>query len=354
MKTKNLLSLLAIVGIIFFASCKKEDPAPLTKDQATMALTSLDGNYTTAVGELNTSTAGLAQEAIKSLNFSGIPTKAPAKFESLKNNLIKGVKSDFTQGGGIDFINFDFPTYVGTWTNIDGTWTKTSSTPLNQVVIIFSFNGGTNNGTLTYYDYQTKTANSLEYISQLKAKVDIVGQTNPVMSWVYTANQGLTSMSFSLVTTLGTFTQTQSMSVVIAAGLNSYSMTTAILEELKKGTDIIYSVSANIVMTEGQTGYTLAVTAKVRVMDIEIRYEINANQNTDTTNPSNFMKVSVWTTSGAKVADVVFILNVDTQQYDPWLEFSDGSQMPVTEFFGPTLMDALDGFMSLFGNVMVK
>jgi hypothetical protein len=161
-------------------------------------------------------------------------------------------------------------------------------------------------------------------------------------------------MSLSFVSTLGTFTHTQSMSLVVSAGLNSYSMTTTILDELKKGGDIIYSVSANIAMSESQTGYTVAVTAKVRIMDVEIRYEINTNQNTDTTNPGNFMKVSVWTTGGAKVADVVFVLNTETQQYDPWLEFSDGSQVPVTEFFSPMLMDALDGFMSLFGNVMGK
>jgi hypothetical protein len=174
------------------------------------------------------------------------------------------------------------------------------------------------------------------------------------MSWVYTANQGLTSMSLSFVSTLGTFTHTQSLSLVVSAGANAYSMTTTILDELKKGGDIIYSVSANIVMSEGQSGYTAAVTAKVRIMEIEIRYEINANQDTNTSNPANFMKVSVWTTSGAKVADVVFILNTETQEYDPWLEFSDGSQVPVTEFFSPTLMDAIDGFMSLFGNVMGK
>lgn len=353
MKTKNLLSLLAFVSILIFASCKKDDPSPLTKEEAQTAITTVDGSYNTIKAEYEASTGVLAQETISNLTLPfDAPKKAPARLESIQKDFTRTIKPAFAKGRSDEFIYFNFPEYVGTWTYDTGTssWTHTT-TPTDQVVIKFSYNGGTNNGTLTYYDYQTKTANGEAYVSQLKAKVDIDGQaSNPVMSWVYTASKGLTNASVTFVYNIGVFTQTESYATDIVISNVSSRMNFSLSFEVKKNGAVIYSTSANIAMSGTQNTYNATINAQVRVLDIIIKWDIDMDNTTNTENPNNFMKISVWKTNGAKVADIVLVYNTEIQDYEPYFKFIDGTTVKVSEYLHDLLYeieDFMDSFMGL-------
>jgi hypothetical protein len=353
MKTKTLLSLMVIAVVLIFASCKKDDPSPLTKQEAQTAITSVDGSYNTVKAEYDATTGVLVQETIYNLTLPfDAPKKAPARPESIKKDLIRTIKPAFAKASSDEFIYFNFPLYVGTWTYNTGTstWTHTS-TPTDQVVIKFSYNGGTNNGTLTYYDYQTKTANGEAYISQLKAKVDLDGQTsNPVMSWVYTASKGLTNGSVTFVYNLGAFTQTESFSADIVISNISSKMNFSLSFEIKKNGAVIYSTSANVAMSGNQNTYNATINAQVRILDIIIKWDIDMDNTTNTDNPNNFMKVSVWKTNGAKVADIIMEYDVTTGEYVPKFKFADGSTVLVTEYLHELyyeIQNFSDSFMGL-------
>jgi len=327
MKTKNLLMLLAIAGAITFASCKKDETtSPLTKEEAEVEFTAMDEKYTAVSQELDNSTevAVMASASGLSLPF-GTPSKAPARISAFQNDFLKAVKSTPTkvrESNIYPYEYFDFAEYVGTWNYVEGTWVKTPGG--DNVVFIFSYNQGTDNGTLTFSGYESKSYNDGEettpYISKLTATIAIDGVD--VASWNYTATMGLASMDIKYVYNLGAFTKTLSTAYNLSITQAGLSMNVSMLYELKKDGEILLSQSATAVISEGQDGYSYVVNAKFRVGEIVVKYNINRDETTNTQDdPDNYMTISVWTTSGAKIADVVFEL--DGYEYVPYFKFTD-------------------------------
>lgn len=352
MKTKIFLALVAIAGILVFASCKEdEDPSPLKAEKAEVAISDADTDFNTVKGEFMSSTGMAAEEAIGDLGLPfGSPIKSMAKMNVSQQEVLKsiGQKTSSKGGYGPDYIYFAFYEYVGTWEKVEGVWTKTLPTPTDKVVIKFSFNGGTNNGTLTYSDYITKASplvakGESTYISQLKAKIDIEGQTNPVMTWVYTATQ--TTLG-GIVKTTSTYGSEYSVKNELSAYTStSGTITVEYLFSAKKNGDVVFSKSFTCVLkgfSKNLETYSADVTAQVRIMNLLIKYSIFIDQDTDTSNPGNFMKVSLWLTSGAKVADVVF----EGQENDPYFEYSDGTRVSIESLLSEDLLYELEEFMN--------
>lgn len=355
MRTKNLLMLSAIAGIMTFASCKKDEtPAPLTKVEAETAFTTVEGDYNTIKTDYSSSVGLSVLEAISNLDITfEIPSKAPAKLESIQKDFLKTTKA-----GGHDpnYMTFAFNEHVGTWTKVNGVWQRTSPLPSNQVVIVFSYKGGTNNATLTYYDFATQKYDSGEnlasYISQLKAKVVLPESTEPVMSWVYTASRTLMGGNTTFVYTLGKYTHTEKYSMRNSLSASSVKTTIYSLFELKKDGEIVFANTYDILINTSLLGktanpYTINIYAKLRIMNIVVRWDIEINEDTIINgNPANYMKVSVWTTNGAKVADIAFKANTNGG-YDEYFEFSDGTQAPVSNYL-KKLYTEIEDFVESF------
>ena len=336
MKTKNLLALLAIAGIMVFASCKKDEtPDPLSATEAKAELTSINTDYIDIKGNFDDSEAGQMQEAvydIGGLPFD-LPSKVPSQAKSFKNDFMKSVKPELTKNYGFDgpFIYLDFDAHVGTYTYNGSTWDFTE-TPVDKIVIVFPYHEAT--ATLTYYEYETKIYDSEPYCSHLSFKAELSGLSTPVFTWEYTASMGLTTGSLKFVYTLGDYSQTESFSMSVVPSTSSYKITISMLFEVKWLGDIVFSQSATIVMINGQTEYSMDITAKMRIMNIVVKYDIFIDENTDTSNPENFMKISVWTTGGAKVADVVFVYDSVNDDYIPYFKYADGTTEPISEKLG--------------------
>ena len=335
MKTKNLFMFAAAVGIMTFASCKKdESPAPLTKIEAEAALTSTDSKYATVTETLDASTEVAVMNAVSGLNIPfGTPTKSSANIKSFQKDLMNSIKPSSVKGGGdmIDPMNyFDFNTWKGTWSNTTGTWTQTLTTPVDKVVFLFSYDTGTDNGSLTYSGYEEKTYTSTPYISKLTATMSI-GVT-VIASWNYTATMSSDkNFDVKYVFNLGKFTKTEVSSIKTTLSQAGVTTNATMLYELKMDGNVVISKSANATMIIPSQGiFTLNVTANFRVGDIIVNYIIRKDQTTNTQgDPSNYLTITVWTTGGAKVADVIF---VQGDGYEAYFKFIDGTTALVESY----------------------
>jgi len=353
MKTKNLLMLFALAGMIIFASCKKDDdPSPLTKDEAVATLTDINSSYSTEYDAFQSSAAMEAANTVSDLGlpFSSGPGLAPihkSTFQKQVKDLYK-VKGKVSEG---PYWTFPFNENTGTWEYVSGYWTKTSTTPTNQIVVIFSYGTGTNNGKLTYYNYAEKTVTvegeSTTYMSSLSAKIEIDGVK--IYSWAYTASLSGSATSASInmkfVYSLGSYTMTQSLGLSAKGSQTSSTITYTMLEELKKDGDVLRSASYTVTLTEA-TQSSVSIKANYRVKNIIIKFNINVIEGvTDTSgDPAEYMSVSVWTADGAKVADVIWKYEVDT--WVTYFEFSNGDTVRVDEYINSTLKEDLDYFIS--------
>jgi hypothetical protein len=350
MKTKNLLSLLAFAGILIFASCKKEDPSPLTKDEAVTKLTTIDNGYSADITELNTNQGYKVENVINDMNlpFGSLPNKSSGNAKSFlkkQNDLL--AKAGLSKSM-ID-INPDFTFSPGTYTYNKTTndFTKTGSTPTNQMVLLFPYplTNTTNNATLTIYDYLSTTILGTTYPTQVKGKIEIGGQVIWTME-ITASYSNLTNYNLNVITTIGKFVFTQQASLNVTTS----QITTTALEGLKKDGAIIYQFSSNGTFKPSQNNLAATIEAKIIIKDIEIRitYTFDFSTYQNVTDPNTIQKISVYTTGGAKIGDVKLVKV--NNEWVPYIYFNNGDNKPVSDYFHDLLM-LINGFMDgLFSN----
>jgi hypothetical protein len=145
-----------------------------------------------------------------------------------------------------------------------------------------------------------------------------------------------------------TFDLTQSMSIAYSQSVSSYKAVISMLEELKKNDAILISRSFALTMTESQAGYSQSIDAKFRVKNIIVKFNVDVDQDTNFEgDPGLYMSISVWTASGAKVADVYFE-EVEPGYWVPYFRFADDTTAPITDFFNEDLNDEMGNFVSSF------
>lgn len=353
--------LLALAGIMIFASCKKDEtPAPLTLEEAEVALDEVNGAYSGEKDAFINSEGNMVLDAIDNLDLDFINSgsfKAPRSKESFQKSIIKDYKpNSFSKGDG-PFFDISFAENVGTWHKVDGIWTKTSSTPNNKIVIIFSYNGGTDNGTLTYFNYAERTINfgegSETYMSALSCTVDIVGKTNPVASWNYSANMSISSSSAKISMRfdykIGIYSVVEAFSVEESMAGGAITM----LEEIKKNGAVLKSSSFSMKITESETGFNLLVNAKFRVKEIVIVFALNIDQDTDFYgDPSLYQTIYVKTAGGALIAEVIY--KYEMQEWVPYFKFADGTEAPITDYLNEELYYEIGEFGSMLTDFGLK
>jgi hypothetical protein len=358
MKTKNFLMLMAVAGMLILASCKEDDPSPLTAEQAQAELPTVNTEYTDIKGTYDVSDAAQMQSYIddSGLPFDA-PMRSPSSLKNFKTKVIKVASPSFakTLSDNGDFLDIDWDSNVGTysWNSSTLLWDHTTS-PTDQIVITFPYSDGT--ATLTYYDYSTKTytydLETYTYVSSLSFKAEYTptgGSATTVFSWEYTASMSSYDKgNFKFVYTLGDFSQTENYSIGYSTGSSYVKVTVSMLFEVSYQGEIIFGQYATVVMKITQDGYSYAIDAKIRVKNIIVKWNIDLNETTDTSDPNNYMTISVWTTGGAKVADVEMIYDSTTEDYVPWLVYDDGTKEKVSDKFGSE--DDSDSLMYLIGD----
>lgn len=348
MKTKNLLLFLILTGFTLFVSCEK-DPDPLTQKQAEEELTNVSDDYD-AIKDDYDATQGIQVEY--ALDEIGTPFNDFGKklmMRSISDDLKRiAYKPDPLAKKLID-DDFDFEEYVGTWDySTTNGWTRTSSTPTDQVILRFPYplTNTSNNAVLTYYEYKTTSILFYGYpyvvTSGLKAKLEFNGQQ--IWSLTYSGDySSFTDFSITITKTVGKYTLIEKGSTKVSDDQATY---TGSFEVKKDGKRVYMTSSSGVFKYSNDQTWTASVTAKIIVMNIEIRIEVDYNSSSviNDTTISNFMKISIWTTDGAKVGDIKIEYNPNTQDYEPYIYFTNGESAPASNYMG-VLLEEIGSFI---------
>jgi len=339
MKTKNLLMLLAISSIVFFASCKKDNstPDPLTKAEAELAFTSAEANYNDIATTLDSQTGLTVMNSFENIGFPNTAKKV-VTHTTLTGDDLKLLPS-VSKGGG-NFItdvepttDFDFNSIKGTWTYSTG-WSKTNTEPTDKVVLIMPYGeGGT--ATLTFSEYQIGSVNGINYLSHLKAEYKISTQVAPVMTWEYSCTKSLTGESYQFIYNVGDYTKTKTYSAKGLLGKSEPTSSTVNWSVVwEKSGSIIHERSFTKMITyNSDQSEDYYIAANYRVKDIVVKWKIQYNSiSTDRNNPNNYITITVWNVNGAKVADIIFKSSVAKFGYMLYIVFNDGTEVPLSNY----------------------
>lgn len=347
MRTKNLLSILAIAGVLFFVSCKKDDSGPLTKEEATTKLSSTNSDFSTISTEYKNTQGIQVQESLDGLTlpFDGLPQKTKLQNQE---SLLKEIKSYASNNqcfkSKVANSYFDFKEYVGTWEYDAANPTKWifTANSTDKVILKFPHKSTTNNVTLTYYDFKESPLLTGTVMTGLKAKMEIAGQT--IWSWEYSATYN-SILDFNIKTTVSVGIFNVSNEYDFAMTTNQWVVNASSI--IKKSGSVVYSTTLKAVYTkQSETSITVVVDAKVVVMSIEIRYKLSFNsanmQNVQSLNPNDILTMSIYTTGGDKVADLKFEQNAD-KQWVLWIYFTNGEKA-LAETYMPSFVKDIESF----------
>jgi len=351
MKTKLFLSTLVFAGLTIFVSCEK-DPEPLTQEQAVTKLESVSTEYTDVRSDVESLPVSQVENTLWDLNLPiyDLPTsKSSAKSPIEITKSLKSItsKQDFLKTfGGEDFM---FEEWVGTWTYNNGTQTwDHSTTPTDKIIITFPHpsSNATNNATFTYFDYTTTQTLGGPLMTGLKAKLELNG--TKIWDWAFKATYSLTNINFQTTTSTDIYSFSDEFDFTSS---NETKWGIKAIFTVKKNGDVIFKLynSATYNVLANQE-IEATVEAKVTVKSIEFRFKLTFNSTDiyDTqTDPNDFITMSIWTTSGAKVADLVYKLNISSYEWELWIQFTNGEEALAETYLGE-LLSEVDLFWDLF------
>ncbi len=318
--------------LIAFNACKDDDPAPLTKEEAQAQLTDINTQTQSVKSDFMDKPGVKIEEAmynLPNLPFYGI-MKSPAMVDSkMYIEKVKEKALQFSKTKKASLI-FDFYEYVGTWEyNSDSPYQwNYSDQPTNMVVIKFPYpiTNATNNVTVTYYDYTESNGRP----TGMKRKIEYNGTV--VSETVFTSSFTLTSSTQSTSTTIGIYNITEELNY-------SISETQAIVKSsftFKKNSETLYKEYAEVTITGGSNQVsTITIDGATTILSIEFRFNVKFKSNdviTISTNPNDYITMSIYTTSGEKLADLKYEYNSAKQSWVLWLYFNNGDKVIASEY----------------------
>lgn len=371
MKTKSLLlSLILVVGVLAFNSCSKDDdPAPLTQENAELAIDDANADFEAVSADLVTSDGYKLQDQLYDMGLPFSYTKKSTKkafgnidVEALKANVSKSFKA--TKGGDINFdfdyffdINFD--EYKGTWEWSNGEFTKTLPTPEDKIVVKFPYpyNNATNNATLTYSDY--KYNSSTEMMTGLKCEIKVgdVVKLSIVYSGSYSESMTSMSMSQKYDATFGVYNFLQEVSASGSGTQTSFKVNVNASVTLKKSGEIKYRESVNFAMSGNQTKMNFVFDARLRLSNLELRLNMAFDSDNAETlfnpesDPNQFIKMAIYTAGGAKVGDIKF--KKVEGEWMPYFVYSNGTEVSADEALG-MMFDRMGNFFEDLFDLMYE
>lgn len=353
MKTKSFLfSLILVAGLIGFYSCEDDDPSPLSKENAEVAIDESEGEFVAVSNEIAADNGYKVQAQLDGMYLPFGYSKSASFLKSTKYDISKlkaKVDQVFKQkkSGDLNFnFNFiyaltdldDYTYYTGTWDWTNGEFVKTSTSPSNEIVLNFPYpsDNSINNAQLRYYDINIG-------LTAMGFKGTIKVSNTTVFSFDLSATYSDTKMSGAMNIAFGNFTMNFTESVSESSTSYVFASTTI----LKKDGKVVYKENANVTITEEK----VVIEANMTVASIEFRVKISFDwddQNNISTNPNDYIKMSLYTTGGAKIGDFVYVYNSTYQYWDLYFVYTDGTQVAV-ETALPYLYERFGGF---FGNLL--
>lgn len=239
----------------------------------------------------------------------------------------------------------------GTWTWAPDGWTH-ESTPTDKVIVKFPYpaTNATNNVTITYYDFTTTLVYGETVPTGIKVKIEKDG--NQVFSMVYSATiANMMKYSTKVTVTFGPFEISNEES--FDASVNNKVLYSKNFT-FKKDGKLFYSEDADLTITVvSEQSADILITAKQIIGNLEFRLKIEANTNElETGNPNDLASLSLYTTSGDKVGDFVWVL--EGEDWVLYFKFNNGEQVKA-ETLMPLVAERFNSFIDdLFSNLYGK
>lgn len=349
MKTKSLLlSLILLIGVISFNSCSKDDdPAPLTQENAELAIDDASADFDATSTDLLANDGYALQEQLLDmyLPFADYKKVSEKTFGNIDVEALMEKTSKSFKISKSEDVNFNFQYLLdvyfnedntGTWEWTNGQFVKTSSSPTNEIVAKFPYKSETNNATLRYYDYKY---NSLyKKITGLKCEIKVDGVVK--LSIVYSASYSNSSMSRKYDATFGQFNYLQDMSMAASGSAISSKININASGTLKKSGEIKYRQSVNFVVNATQQTANFVYDARFRISDIELRIRMAFNSEQlegmfdSDGNPNNYLQMAIYTAGGAKVGDFKFKKLEEDGEWMPYFVYSNGTEVTAEQALG--------------------
>lgn len=336
MKTKSLLFILILfVGLIGFNACQKDDeaPAPLTKEEADVALSESDGQFVAISGEIGENEGYNVQSYIDDLDlpFYGQPVKA-SKFVKYNNKELKGIVEKFTANNKSRDFDFNFgfiyalydvydvSEIFGTWDYTDGSFVKSSTTPSNGIILNFPYpyDNTSNNARLTYSDFKLLEGEVLSF----KGKVEVDDVS--VFTFSLTTKYSFTEFTQTLITSFGDF----EFSLVSYMTFNQDYFIYKYTNTLKKLDKVVYKEYSKIKVDSETEDVTIEAAQTIGKLEFRFKLKsINGTFENFYQTPNDYLTMSLYTTGDAKIGDFVYVYNVEQQNWDLYFEYTDGTQV---------------------------
>lgn len=350
MKTKSLLlSLLLVVGIIAINSCSKDDdPAPLSQEDAVIAIDDANADFEATTTDLQTNDGYELQQQLYDmyLPFYGYYKASKKIYGNVDVKTLKEKTSNYFKSSKVEDVEFHFEylfdiyfeDYTGTWEWTNGEFVKTSESPANEIVAKFPFNSDTNNATLRYYDY--KYNSDTEQMTGLKCEIKVGSEVKLLVVYSASMSESMTSFSMSQKydATFGQYNYVQDVSMSASGSETSAKATVNGSVTIKKSGETKYRESVNFVMNFSDQNASYVYDARLLISNIEIRLkmEFDADEAEDiyygSVDPSEYIQMSIYTASGAKVGDFKF--KEVNGEWMPYFVFSDGTEVSAEEALG--------------------
>lgn len=358
MKMKRFtLFALFLAGMVSFVACEKDDTKDLNKDEAQQQITNAEQELLTKSGEIVATDGYKVQEYFatqlpspfylkSNVSKSFVPSRFQKAYELTRQNLLlEDPEIEFhTDYFIIEFFN----DVKGTWTWTPDGWTH-ESTPTDKVIVKFPYpaNNATNNVTITYYDFTTTLVYGETVPTGIKVKIEKDG--NQVFSLSYSATiTNLLKHSTKVEIAFGAFTLTAQESLDLSINNKFYYGKDF---EFKKSGKLFYGEIADLTSTfTTDSTANVSITAKQIIGNLEFRLKIEANTSElETGNPNDLASLSLYTTSGDKVGDFVWVL--EGEDWVLYFKFNNGEQVKA-ETLMPLVAERFYSFIDdLFSNL---
>lgn len=331
MKKISLFALL-LAGMFAFVSCEKDDSKNLSKDEAQQQIANVEQDLVTKSNEIVATDGYKIQDYYYGLPSPFVSKSNPVKAQgssmaqrvmelASRNLMLQNPEIDFH----IEYFIIDYFNDVkGTWSWTPNGWSH-ETTPTDKVVVKFPYpqTNATNNVTITYYDFTTTLVYGVSEPTGIKVKIEDNG--TQVFTLAYSATiTNMMKYSTKVDVTFGTFSISAQESMDASVN-NKMLMGKSFV--FKKDGKTFYSENADVSVTflENNTADIL-MNAKQVIGNLEFRIKLDANTSAfETGNPNDIISLSLYTTSGDKVGDFVFVQ--EGEDWELYFKFNNGEQV---------------------------
>lgn len=355
---KKRISVMALLmaGMFAFVACNKDDTTNLSKEDAQQQINNAELELQTKSNEIVATDGYKIQEYYAtqltspfSSNSNVSKSIVPSRFQKVyeltrQNSFLENPEPEFYFD---NFIISYFDDVKGTWTLSPNGWLH-ESTPTDKVIVKFPYpaDNATNNVTITYYDFATTLVNGETVPTGIKVKIENNGSVAYTMAYSATITNYM-KYSSKVDVAFGpfTFSNEESFDASVNNKVHYIKKFT-----FKKDGKLFYSENADLTMTIiNEESFDILINANQVIGNLELRLKIDANsKELETGNPNNFASFSLYTTSGDKVGDFVYV--AEAEGWVLYFKFNSGEQVNA-ETLMPFIFKRLSSFINdLFTN----